>query len=220
MIRIGTFICLLTLTGVFYAQNNDKLNSSGMLTIGIRSTLSAFNDQQNEMPGKGIGGHARLRLSKQINTDWFFDYITSDILNYAHRTDYHIGWSVLYYPLSELKCYRIQQTKYKPLFRPYVVAGHCFDYSLIQDKADINHFAERWSSAVQAGLGTHFEITPRFDVSLTAQYMFHLGNHIHIDYDFDTQVLEFHEEKGALQSGHLLINLSLNYKIAKLWGRK
>ena len=35
----------------------------------------------------------------------------------------------------------------------YVLAGHCFDYSKQQSIAEPENFAERWSSAVQAGLG-------------------------------------------------------------------
>jgi hypothetical protein len=152
-----------------------------------------------------------------VNTDWFFDYITSDILNYAHRTDYHIGWSVLFYPINQLDYFR-QEEGFKPKFRPYILAGHCFDYSRIESKADATVYGERWSSAVQAGLGTHLELSPRFDISLTGQYMIHLGNHIETDYDFTTGMLSFNEHKGASLAGHVLVTLSLNYKIAKLWG--
>ena len=170
------------------------------------------------MPGTGVGGQFRLRFSDAVNTEWFFDYITSDILNYAYRSDYHIGWSVMYYPINGLKYYQQSKEKYRPKFRPYILAGHCFDYSRIQAKAVATQFDERWSSAVQAGLGTHLELSPRFDISLTGQYMIHLGNHIESDYDFTTGVLSFNEDKGASLAGHLLVTLSLNYKIAKLWG--
>jgi hypothetical protein len=52
----------------------------------------------------------------------------------------------------------------------------------------------------------------------TGQYMIHLGNHIETDYDFTTGALSFNEHKGASLAGHVLVTLSLNYKIAKLWG--
>ena len=216
----------LTLFSFFVLSNialsQDKLNSGGMLSLGTRTTISAFNDDKNEFPGIGVGGQFRLRLSEKINTDWFFDYITSDILTYAHRTDYHIGWSVLYYPFATKPTLNQDQvnSKFKSFFRPYILAGHCFDYSLFQDKNDGDHFAERWSSAVQAGLGCHFNMSPRFDVSLTTQYMVHLGKHIDVDYDFNSNTLLFGEHKSSALAGHLLVNLSLNYKIAKLWGRK
>ncbi len=202
------------------AQEQRMFNPAGMLSLGGRTTVSLFNDHKNEMTGTGIGGQFRLRFSDAVNTDWFFDYITSDILNYAHRTDYHIGWSVLFYPINHL-AYFHQPKDFKPKFRPYILAGHCFDYSKIEAKVsplDGPMSAERWSSAVQAGLGTHLELSPRFDISLTGQYMIHLGNHIETDYDFTTGALSFNEHKGASLAGHVLVTLSLNYKIAKLWG--
>jgi len=199
------------------AQLERHSNPAGMLSLGGRSTLSLFNDNANEMPGKGVGGQFRLRFSDAVNSDWFFDYITSDILTYAYRTDYHIGWSVLFYPINHCAYYH-QNEAFVPKFRPYILAGHCFDYSKIQAKADANNNAERWSSAVQAGLGTHLELSPRFDISLTGQYMIHLGNHLESDYDFDLGVLTFNTTKGATLEGHLLVTLSLNYKIVKLWG--
>lgn len=204
------------------AQEQRTFNPAGMLSLGGRTTVSLFNDHKNEMTGTGVGGQFRLRFSDAVNTDWFFDYITSDILNYAHRTDYHIGWSVLFYPINHL-AYFHQPKDFKPKFRPYILAGHCFDYSKIEAKDGISPldgalYAERWSSAVQAGLGTHLELSPRFDISLTGQYMMHLGNHIETDYDFTSGTLSFHEHKGASLAGHLLVTLSLNYKIARLWG--
>ena len=210
-------IFTLTLGFCFFGQADRKYNPAGMLSLGGRTTVSLFNDHKNEMTGTGVGGQFRLRFSDAVNTDWFFDYITSDILNYAHRTDYHIGWSVLFYPINQLD-YFCQDGEFKPKFRPYILAGHCFDYSRIESKADATVYGERWSSAVQAGLGTHLELSPRFDISLTGQYMIHLGNHIETDYDFTTGVLSFNEHKGASLAGHVLLTLSLNYKIAKLWG--
>ena len=213
---------VLVLIGILQAnaQDNRRYNLAGMLSLGGRTTVSLFNDHENEMTGTGVGGQFRLRFSDAVNTDWFFDYITSDILNYAHRTDYHIGWSVLFYPINNLDYFR-QKEEFKPKFRPYILAGHCFDYSKIEAKVsplDGPMSAERWSSAVQAGLGTHLELTPRFDISFTGQYMIHLGNHIETDYDFTSGTLSFHEHKGASLAGHVLVTLSLNYKIAKLWG--
>ena len=203
----------------YFGQTDRKSSPAGMLSLGVRTTMSLFNDHKNEMTGTGVGGQFRLRFSEAVNTDWFFDYITSDILNYAFRTDYHIGWSVLYYPLNGLRYYRQDSEKNATKFRPYILAGHCFDFSRIQAKADATQSAERWSSAVQAGLGTHWEITPKFDLSLTGQYMIHLGNHIETHYDFMTEEITFDTHKGASMAGHLLVTLSLNYKIAKLWGR-
>ena len=212
---ISGIIFLWTFT--IHSQELRTNNPIGMLSLGGRTTLSMFNDHKNEMTGTGVGGQFRLRFSESVNSDWFFDYITSDVLNYAHRTDYHIGWSVLFYPINKINYYH-QVDRYKPKFRPYLLMGHCFDYSKIQAKADVSNYAERWSSAVQGGIGTHLELTPRFDISLTGQYMIHLGNHIDADYDFNNQILTFSSNHGTSLAGHLLMTLSLNYKIVKLWG--
>ena len=50
----------LTLFSFFVLSNialsQDKLNSGGMLSLGTRTTISAFNDDKNEFPGIGVGG--------------------------------------------------------------------------------------------------------------------------------------------------------------------
>jgi hypothetical protein len=153
---VWVFFSCLTLR----AQQERKYNPAGILSLGGRTTVSLFNDDKNEMTGTGVGGQFRLRFSDAVNTDWFFDYITSDILNYAHRTDYRIGWSVLFYPMNHL-AYFHQPKDFKPKFRPYILAGHCFDPSRIEAKEGTSPmngamYAERWSSAVQAGSSFYF----------------------------------------------------------------
>jgi hypothetical protein len=180
-------------------------NQSGNFQLGVRSTVSLFNDSETSDFGKGIGGQFRLQLADRINTDWFFDYLSSDIGSLANRTDYHIGWSVLFYPYL----------KEKQTIKPYILAGHCFDYSYMAENINKSNFSERWSSAIQAGIGSHLQLSPRMDLSLTTQYMIHLGNHIHPMTTFNS--VSFIEEKGASLEGHLLITVGVNYKIADLW---
>ncbi|MEY4602923.1 MAG: hypothetical protein RIT43_215, partial [Bacteroidota bacterium] len=103
-----------------------KGNQGGIFSLGVRTTVSAFNDGLNGNSGTGVGGQFRLQFADKVNSDWFFDYITSDIGEYASRTDYHIGWSVLFYPGKELT----------PRCRPYILAGHCFDYSRLEDNSN------------------------------------------------------------------------------------
>ena len=182
-------------------------SAGGTVSLGVRSSFSLFSSGDHGAPGTGAGGQARFRISDRVNTDWFYDYFTGPAGSLAHREDQHIGWSVLFYmrkPSAERQ--RLQ---------PYVLAGHCFDYSKQQSIAEPENFAERWSSAVQAGLGTHLNVTDRADFSLVCQYMAHLGTDIHAD-EHDGEV-HFHKEKGADLEGHLLIHMSFNYKIADLW---
>jgi hypothetical protein len=99
--------------------------------------------------------------------------------------------------------------------QPYVLAGHCFDRTFIQENGNRSNNITRWSSAAQTGLGVHFNLTERLDLSLVGQYMLHLGDEIHADYH-DGHV-HFHEESGSSMEGHLLFHVGVNYKIADLW---
>ncbi len=200
------FCCLIFLSS--NAQEElSKNKSAGDFSLGLRSTSSNFENTNSSIPGIGTGGDFRIRLSDRVNTDWFADYImsTTDRLK---RNDFHIGWSVLFYPFN------FQNRG----FKPYVLAGHCFDYSEFVDLKNFNHNANRWSSAIQGGFGTHYYFTSRFDMIFQAQYMMHLGTHL--EAEVINNYIEFSKGKGALSEGHLLITVGFNYKIGKLWGRK
>ena len=188
-----------------------KKNESGVFQLGARSTTSLFNDGGTDNLGLGIGGQFRLQLAERINTDWFLDYLRSNIGNIGNRTDYHIGWSVMYYPYLK----KVKNIVKPTLFKPFIVAGHCFDYSRILENNNVNNFQKRWSSAVQAGIGSHINLTERLDLTIMTQYMIHLGNHIHAHISGNS--LHLSEEQGASLEGHLLTTISFNYKIADLW---
>ena len=182
---------------------NDSLvaqskNESGQFTLGVRSTSSLFTDAGS--PGSGIGGMFRIRMGKRVNTEWFADYLTTNLQNLGYRRDGHIGWSVLFYLSKE----PMQAKK----LSPFLIAGHCFDYTKVY--------------AVQMGVGTHYNLSEKFDVSLTAQYMSHLGAdlHSHIEEENGVKKLEIAKHGGAGLEGHLLITLSLNYRLGNLWRSK
>ncbi|HWY34548.1 MAG TPA: hypothetical protein VNX68_07870, partial [Nitrosopumilaceae archaeon] len=65
------------------------------------------------------------------------------------------------------------------------------------------------------GIGTHFNISPRFDIYLTTQYMIHLGNDIKADRKEGK--VTFTKEPGVNLEGHILTTIGINYKIADLW---
>lgn len=185
---------------------------SGKLQLGMRTVVSAFSD--NKYTGMGIGGQFRLKLGDRLNTEWFADYITSDIEQLAHRTDYHIGWAVQYYPFNNIIV--------KGKFTPFIEAGHCFDYTEVTQNTYQGLSMNRWSSAIHSGLGTCYNISDNFDVSLSAKYMLHLGKDIHTEVikgPADIPEVQITKTSATLE-GHLLITLSLNVYIGKLWGRK
>lgn|SRR3989338_133257 len=178
----------------------------GMFSIGMRTTASAFNGGDFANTGFGVGGQFRLQFANYVNSDWFFDYLTSRVEDFATRTDYHIGWSVL--------CYFTE--KPNPVIKPYILAGHCFDWSKLQAINDLDNSMLKRSSAVQAGAGFHWNLSQRLDLSFVTQYMIHLGGDIHAHREESGEV-HFEQEKGAGLEGHLLFHVGLNYKIADLW---
>jgi opacity protein-like surface antigen len=182
------------------------MSDAGVFSLGVRSTLSLFD---HDGSGLGSGGQFRIQFNKRVNSDWFADYISINISDKV-RSDYlHVGWSVLYYPAPELN--------YPKLLKPYILAGHCFDYNKKTAINDPMVSLNRWGSAVQAGLGTHFNLSERFDVSLTCQYMIHLTKSI--EADIQGELVNFHQHNSSALEGHLLSTISLNYKLFKLWNR-
>jgi hypothetical protein len=213
-LRIYAAIAAIMLSCIVVQARNGKDSAgAGDFSLGMRTTVSAFSDAGSL--GMGSGGEFRIRVSKHINTEWFADYITTNIQNLGFRRDAHIGWSVVFYlnknPLTKGKV------------TPYLLAGHCFDYTRVYSTAPTVSPQDRWSSAVHLGFGIHYNLTECFDVSLLTQYMLHLGTHIEtsILYDDATQqnYLNITRETGASLEGHLLTTLSVNYRIGKLWGK-
>ncbi|MDZ4822734.1 MAG: hypothetical protein SH856_04695 [Flavobacteriales bacterium] len=193
-----------------FSQNrSDTDKESGKLQLGVRSTFSSFTDAGHN--GLGTGGQFRLKLGNRLNTEWFADYIKTNIASLAMRTDYHIGWAVQYYPLNNI----IQQGQ----LTPYIMAGHCFDKTEVEKTYGNDGPLSRWSSAVTSGLGTHYNITDNFDISLSGLYMLHLGDEIHVAVSESGNEAEIEEEDAHL-GGHLLFSLSLNVYMGDLWGKQ
>ena len=183
-----------------------KGERGGLFSVGVRSTLSSFNGA-SEKPAIGAGGQFRLQFANRLNSEWFMDYLPATN-EYTRRNDLHIGWSIMFYVLKNPA----------PLVQPYIIAGHCFDMTDHYEIANRDNGVKRWSSAVQAGLGVHFNLTPRLDISLSSQYMIHLGTDVHSHIE-DGEV-HFETHKGGSLEGHLLTTLSFNYKIVDLWDSK
>lgn len=229
------FFLVAILPCVLFAQQDSTTAAGakpgGILMLGMRTTSSLFTNGSNG--GLGLGGQFRIRLTRRINTDWFADYITNDLNGLGKRTDYHIGWSVLFYMVDPESQRSVSLSKHTRGFIkkqprrviPYILAGHCFDYTYMVNNS-ITHpeSAERWSSAIQGGAGVHFPIKKVGDLSFTSQYMMHLGTDIHGEVITQTspvysQWMFFHEDEGGSLEGHLLLTLSLNVRIADLWSR-
>lgn len=203
---------LFTLLFGLQTGKAQKNTGGGTLQLGLRSTLSVFGT--DGYVGEGVGGQFRLRFNERMNTEWFADYITTNLNNLGKRTDAHIGWSVMFYPWLPKE----------PIFTPYVLAGHCFDYTQVHDFSTFYSYGaqqyDRWSSAVQLGLGTHWQLSTKADLSLSAQYMIHFGNDIHAEVHqvHGEDVLHIDSSPGKEGfEGHVFLTLSFNIHIAELW---
>lgn len=197
------FFSLFFLCGIAQESTPAKETDAGWFSLGARSTVSAFS---KEGAGIGTGGSFKIQLSQHVNTDWFADFISINIKDKVRSDYYHIGWSVMLYPMKEVRT-----------VQPFVLAGHCFDYNKMTLMTDPSISVDRWGSAVQGGLGAHFNITKRFDVTLMSQYMIHLSTELHAHIGDNYITLE--EHSSTTLHGHLLTTVCLNYKIAKLWKR-
>jgi len=187
-----------------------KDTTAGQFSLGMRSTISSFTDAQSV--GFGAGGQFRIRFSKHMNTDWYSDYITTNIQNLGYRRDAHIGWSVVFY-LDQNPIVKGQVT-------PYIVAGQCFDYTNVYSDYS-NSSMERWSAAAaQGGFGMTYNFTKYFDFSAVAQYMLHIGTNVVTQVETDEktnqQYLSITNPGGASLNGHLLITFSVNYMLGRL----
>ncbi|MCB9224551.1 MAG: hypothetical protein H6582_10270 [Crocinitomicaceae bacterium] len=211
MLTAFAIICTLSLSAQEDANPKKSYLDKGQFSFGMRTTTSLFG--HDNIPGLGVGGQMRWQFLDYINTEWFADWITIDLDGAGTRNNAHIGWSVMFYPI---KTGRIV---------PYAIAGHCFDYAKViplsttylDRSADI---VTRWSSAIQGGLGSHFYLTERFNVSLAAQYMLHLGNHLEYEIQDTPNGPYLNTDshvKGPGLEGHILLTASLNIRIADLW---
>jgi hypothetical protein len=189
---------------VAQTQNTSTPSKAGWFSLGGRSTLSAFDE---DGAGLGTGGQFRIQLSKNVNTDWFADYIVTSTSEGVRSVYYHIGWSVLYYPFAELQ--------YPNVIQPYILAGHCFDYNEKTLIKTPSVSEGRWGSAVQAGIGPHFNLSEKFDISLTAQYMIHLTKGLETERQGSSIFIRKNSDNSL--EGHLLVTMSMNYKLFRLW---
>jgi hypothetical protein len=180
---------------------------AGTLSLGARNTMNVFFESP-DMIGQGAGGCFRIQIGERLNTEWFADYVSSKLYQRAERIDKHIGWNVMYY-LLDTKSFQ------RP-FTPFLAAGHCFDYTGIRLNGADQPTVGKWTSAVQMSFGTHFNINPRFDITLSSLYDLHLGREVEVELTPENKV-EIESHRNAGWEGHVMLILSVNYKIAQLW---
>lgn len=202
MRRYGTLVVILFIAVNVFAQA-ERQKFKPIVSVGTRNVISFLSSQGGV--GKGIGGHLRIQLSKRINTEWFMDYVTSKNEPTA-MNEYHIGWSLMYYLKKE--------NDYTRLLKPYIMAGHCFDNIHVFEIDNKTNRQSLVNMATTAGMGTHINITPRFDCSITGQYMLDFGREI--VKQTNEGKLNLVKSDHTTVDGHPLIAISFNYKISKM----
>jgi len=223
MRNIITIVLILYIGTTFGQEVAEQKNThKGELSFGVRSTGSMFSESGNYF-GIGAGWQVRYRVTDHLGSEWFADWITTDIRGLGQRTDAHIGVSAVIYPGKN--------TNQKGKFTPYILGGFCGDYTQIksnlsydiQDSTYKQDSKDRWSFATQLGLGTHYNFTETFDISLSAQYILHFGTDIHSESKTNESGEEYlfihHENSNALE-GHWFITLSANFVIVDLIKKK
>ena len=197
--RLSIILGMLPFLGFSQEQVSSDFKHSKSFSLGMRSTISLFSD---DGVGIGSGGQFRIQANTNINTDWYADYILIKQSNHVKSEYIHIGWSVLYYPFKAPRhSYSIQG---------FLLAGHCFDYNqktLISNTAINKH---RWGAAPQLGMGIHFWLTDRADITWITQYMVHLTKEIVL---VEASHPYFELSSGKAFEGHWLNTISVNYKL-------
>lgn len=214
---------LLLFCTTFGQKATKEINTNkGELTFGLRSTGSIFSESGAYF-GIGAGWQIRYRMSKNLNTEWFADWITTDVGGLGQRIDAHIGESMIIYPGKN--------PGKKNSFTPYVLGGFCGDYTKIQSNLAYNDLEsdytkdskDRWSFATQLGIGTHYNITEAFDISLSTQYILHFGADIHSEIKKNSKgedYLHIHHETEESLEGHWFLTISANFVIIDLIKKK
>jgi len=201
-------------TFLLYFSSLLAQSDAGTFSLGMRSTISVFDHDKNTKIGYGTGGQFRIQILDRLNTEWYLDYLQQDLSDVALRKDVHIGWSLMFYP------WLLKDKEKLQYFKPYIVAGHCFDWSILSIKDYRKIEGKKFSSALQGGIGAQVNITKNLDFTTVVQYMIHLGKDLQLNYNEETHLHGIENHKHTAASGHLLITMSINYKIARLWKTK
>lgn len=190
-----------------------KGNESGYFSVTRRSSASLWSLNQWKMSGLGLGTAFRIQISKRLNSEWYGDFIKTQYKGKVFRWDRHLTNSLMYY-------FRKLDT-YKHKFHPFVSASvFCLDITKVEEVKPGGKSLERFSFSQQFGLGTHYFVTERFDLSIYAQYYNHLGNDIKIK-EYDDGTIELVAEKGRISlEGHMFFVFSVGYRLADLWGKE
>lgn len=210
LLLLIAIFCLATVNG----QEKKGSEQSGYFSITFRSSVSLWSLNQWTLNGLGKGTAFRLQISKRLNSEWYGDMIKTHYKDKVYRWDRHLTNTLMYYfrDLDELE----------HKFHPFISASvFCLDITEVAEvKPDgTGQLLRRFSFSQQLGLGAHYYLTERADISFYAQYYAHLGNDIHVE-EHPDGTIHIQEEKGRISlEGHLFFVISVGYRLTDLWGK-
>jgi len=195
-------------------KNRAKSIESGYFSITSRTSVSLWGLNQWRLTGLGKGTAFRIQLTKRLTSETYGDVIKTQYKGKVVRRDRHLTNSLMFY---------LRKPDTSQIFRPFISASiFCFDFTRVDEVKPEGEGQQlkRFSLSQQFGIGSHFFITDRADISLYAQYYNHLGNDVHIDEHADGSIhLVAVRERISLE-GHMFIVFSVGYRFGDLWGKK
>lgn len=207
---ILTIALMLTFCGTVSAQRKSNVQS-GYFSVTQRISGSLWGMNEWKLSGLGKGTAFRIQISKRLNSEWYGDFIKTEYKGVAYRWDRHLTNSLMFYFRD------LDSVKHK--FHPFISASvFCLDFTHVEIVG--GQSLQRFSLSQQFGVGTHYFITERADISVYAQYYNHLGNDIHIE-ELPDGTLHLEEHRGRISlEGHMFLVCSFGYRFADLWGKK
>lgn len=181
-----------------------KFTDPGVFGVGLRAAGGlAITDSVLHVT-QGVGVQGRLMLLQRLNTEWYAEWMRGGFSDAAFRTDVHLGLNALLYFQR-----RLQRVA------PYLVAGIAADALTLHNRVQYRHRTTSWTTALQGGMGFHINLTWRSDLSLSTAYQQHLRHNALLK--TDEGLLAQVPQTGRTGDGHLLVVLSMNFKITDLW---
>ena len=191
---------------------DSEIDNTGYLSMGARNSFGIFTTNGKYFVGTGAGGQFALQIAKNFNSQWFSDWIVSNIDNKAQRSDFHSGFSMM----PEVISLRTGKTQ----IAIFPIGGFCIDYTKFSITTGNNYTfgpatVERYSFAAQVGAGLTIPISNKFDFTFDVHYMTHIGTDVDIKMDDIGVILV--KDTGTNLEGHLFFAISMDYKLFRIW---
>ncbi|MCS6990547.1 MAG: hypothetical protein NZL95_01640 [Chitinophagales bacterium] len=181
-----------------------KFTDPGVFAAGIRTAAGLTLTDSTLNLAQGVGLQARLLVLQRLNTEWYVEWLRGGFSDEAFRTDLHLGFNILGYFQR-----RLQRVA------PFLMTGFAADALTLNNRLEARHRTTSWTTAVLGAIGFHINLTWRSDLTIAVAYQHHLVHQALLQ--TAEGILAQVPRSGRTGDGHLLVQLSMNYKITDLW---